>query len=106
MFSYLPWTTIPLIGRVGNNAARAASQATIVPDQGFLHSIAVEVCAVCRVDLAGDRSVVQDLAAFNNVKDFDVLDLNRPVDVVLPGIGPNDEISLAVASIVELVKGD
>ena len=101
-----PWTAVPLIGGVRDYTSRAASQASVVPDQGFLHPIAVKVSAVGRVDFACNRPVVEDFAALGNLKDLDVLDLYRPVHVILLWIGPYDKIPLAIASVVELVEGD
>ena len=72
--TFPPWAAVPLKGGVRNYTSRAASQTSIVPDQRFLHPIAVKVSAVGWVNFAGNRPVVEDFAALDNIKDFDVLD--------------------------------
>merc|ERR1719370_2720127 len=78
-----PWAAVPLIGGVRNYTSRAASQASIVPDQSFLHSIAVKVSTVSRVDFTCNWPVVEDFAALGDIKELDVLNLYRPVHIIL-----------------------
>ena len=78
-----PWTAIPLVRRVRNYTSGAASQTSIVPDQSFLHSVAVKVGAIGRVDFAGNRTVVEDLADDDEMAGPEDSDVSYVGDIVV-----------------------
>ena len=76
----------------------ALERSVHVPDERFLHAVAVEVCAVGRIDFACEGSVVEQLGVLRHLQQRDLGQLHREVHVVRKVVSPELKLKIRGSS--------